>query len=48
VHKGSWTLGYTFRLNNEGIFILPETTVEVLYAPEMFGVIPNGRIEIKR
>ncbi len=46
--KGSWTLEYTIRLNNEGTFILPETTVEALYAPEMFGIIPNGRIEIKR
>jgi len=48
VPKGLWTLEYTIRLNNEGTFILPETTVEALYAPEMFGVIPNGRIEIKR
>jgi hypothetical protein len=48
VHKGSWTLEYTMRLNNKGIFILPETTVEALNAPKMFDVISNGRIEIKR
>jgi uncharacterized protein YfaS (alpha-2-macroglobulin family) len=29
------------RLNNEGIFHLPATKVEALYAPEMFGEIPN-------
>ena len=31
VPKGRWTMEYTFRLNNEGLFNLPETRVEALY-----------------
>lgn len=46
VPKGKWTVEYTIRLNNEGLFNLPETRVEALYAPEMFGEIPNGRVNI--
>jgi uncharacterized protein YfaS (alpha-2-macroglobulin family) len=48
VPKGTWTVEYTIRLNNEGTFVLPETRVEALYAPEMFGMLPNRKIEIKR
>jgi len=29
------------RLNNPGTFNLPATRVEAMYAPEMFGEIPN-------
>ncbi|MCX5815000.1 MAG: MG2 domain-containing protein [Proteobacteria bacterium] len=47
VPKGKWTVEYTLRLNNEGLFQLPETRVEALYSPEMFGEIPNKRVEIK-
>ena len=46
VPKGKWTVEYTLRLNNEGIFNLPATRVEALYAPEMLGEMPNGKIEI--
>jgi uncharacterized protein YfaS (alpha-2-macroglobulin family) len=35
------------RLNNEGSFNLPQTRVEAMYAPEMFGESPNGRFEVK-
>jgi uncharacterized protein YfaS (alpha-2-macroglobulin family) len=48
VPKGKWTIEYTIRLNNEGIFHLPETRVEALYAPEMFGEMPNERIEVEK
>lgn len=48
VPKGKWTVEYTVRLNNEGTFNLPETRVEALYAPEMFGEIPNRRMEVER
>lgn len=41
VPKGTWTVEYVLRLNNAGNFLLPETRVEALYAPEMFGVLPN-------
>jgi uncharacterized protein YfaS (alpha-2-macroglobulin family) len=47
VPKGKWMFEYTVRLNNPGKFALPPTRVEALYAPEMFGELPNGVWEIK-
>ena len=47
VPKGKWSLEYTVRLNNEGVFQLPPTRVEALYAPEMFGEIPNQTVTVK-
>ncbi|TAL25990.1 MAG: alpha-2-macroglobulin [Nitrospirae bacterium] len=46
VPKGKWTVEYTLRLNNDGVFHLPETRVEALYSPEMLGEIPNKKMEI--
>jgi hypothetical protein len=46
VAKGKWSLEYTVRLNTSGSFELPETRVEALYAPEMFGESPNGKMEV--
>ncbi|MDA8082393.1 MAG: MG2 domain-containing protein [Nitrospiraceae bacterium] len=46
VPKGTWTVEYTFRLNNSGTFNLPPTRVEAMYAPEMFGEIPNKEVEV--
>jgi hypothetical protein len=46
VPKGKWALEYTLRLNQAGNFNLPPTRVEALYAPEMFGEIPNERMEV--
>ncbi|MFL6677488.1 MAG: alpha-2-macroglobulin family protein [Burkholderiaceae bacterium] len=40
--KGAFSLEYTFRLNNPGRFGLPQTRVEAMYAPEMFGESPNA------
>ena len=37
---------YTLRLNNVGDFALPASRVEALYAPEMFGEAPNGRVKV--
>ncbi|MBP1749592.1 MAG: alpha-2-macroglobulin domain protein 2, partial [Deltaproteobacteria bacterium] len=48
VPKGTWTVEYSVRLNNDGLFNMPETRVEALYAPEMFGEIPNRAIEIRK
>lgn len=42
VHKGDWVVEYTVRFNNAGTFRLPETRVEALYSPEMFGEAPNA------
>jgi hypothetical protein len=47
VPKGKWIVEYTVRLNNAGEFQLPETRVEAMYAPEMFGEIPNGKVVVK-
>ncbi len=48
VPKGTWTVEYTVRFNNDGLFRMPETRVEALYAPEMFGEAPNREVEIKK
>jgi uncharacterized protein YfaS (alpha-2-macroglobulin family) len=42
VPKGRFALEYTVRLNNPGQFHLPTTRVEAMYAPEMFGELPNA------
>ncbi len=38
---------YTLRLNNPGRFEMPETRVEAMYSPEMFGELPNSPVEVK-
>ena len=47
VPKGRFQIEYTVRLNNPGRFDLPATRVEALYAPEMFGEIPNASVAVK-
>jgi len=47
VPKGSWVIEYTMRLNGEGIMQMPATRVEALYAPEMFGEIPNEAMKVE-
>lgn len=47
VPKGTWSVEYTARLNNSGRFDLPATRVEAMYAPEMFGEIPNKVMSIQ-
>ena len=46
VPKGGLTVEYTVRLNQSGLFNLPPTRVEALYAPEMFGELPNAVVEV--
>jgi len=46
VPKGAWVVEYTLRLNNAGRFELPPTRVEAMYAPEMFGELPNTAVTI--
>ena len=38
---------YTVRLNNVGTFSLPPSRVEAMYAPEMFGEVPNMRVTVE-
>ncbi|MEO7392409.1 MAG: MG2 domain-containing protein [Ramlibacter sp.] len=45
--KGIVKMEYTIRLNNVGDFALPPTRVEAMYAPEMFGVTPNGQVRVE-
>jgi len=47
VPKGKWSVEYTVRLNNAGEFVLPETRVEAMYAPEMFGESPNAKLKVQ-
>jgi hypothetical protein len=47
VPKGTWTVEYTIRLNQSGLFQLPTTRAESLYFPEMFGEIPNRTFEVQ-
>ncbi len=47
VPKGSFLVEYTLRLNNAGSFVLPTTRVEAMYAPEMFGELPNEALEVR-
>jgi hypothetical protein len=47
VPKGSLSVEYAIRLNQSGRFHLPPTRVEALYAPEMFGELPNDVIKVQ-
>jgi alpha-2-macroglobulin len=47
VPKGRFSTEYTIRLNNVGTFLLPQTRVEAMYAPEMFGETPNAPLEVR-
>ena len=44
--KGVTRVQYTLRLNTVGEFSLPPSRAEAMYAPEMFGESPNGRIKV--
>jgi uncharacterized protein YfaS (alpha-2-macroglobulin family) len=46
VPKGSFSVEYTVRLNNEGRFSMPDTRVEAMYNPEMFGELPNAGVTV--
>ena len=47
VPKGVIRMEYTVRLNNVGEFALPPSRVEAMYAPEMFGALPNARVKVE-
>jgi uncharacterized protein YfaS (alpha-2-macroglobulin family) len=44
--KGRTRAKYTLRFNASGTFVLTDTRVEALYAPEMFGAAPNDPVKI--
>lgn len=47
LRKGSVSAEYTVRLNNTGEFALPPTRVEAMYAPDVFGALPNARLTVE-
>nr|WP_314624589.1 MG2 domain-containing protein [uncultured Noviherbaspirillum sp.] len=47
VPKGVFSYSYTVRLNNPGVFQLPPSRVEAMYAPDMHGLAPNAAVEVK-
>lgn len=47
VPRGRFSIDYTIRLNNAGEFSLPATRVEAMYAPEVFGEAPNGKVVVE-
>jgi uncharacterized protein YfaS (alpha-2-macroglobulin family) len=46
VPQGKFTLQYTMRINTPGTFTMPPTRVEGLYAPDVFGAIPNSPFKV--
>jgi uncharacterized protein YfaS (alpha-2-macroglobulin family) len=46
VQRGQFQVEYTIRLNNAGTFVLPPTRVEAMYAPDVFGAIPNAPVTV--
>ena len=45
---GTFTVEYTVRLNQAGLYQLPATRVEAMYTPEMLGELPNHEFEVNR
>jgi len=44
--RGRFQIDYTLRINNAGEFALPPTRVEAMYAPDVFGETPNGKVVV--
>ena len=44
--RGKHVLEYTLRLNNAGLFNLPPTRVEAMYAPESYAETPNAALRV--
>ena len=46
-YRGEQVVEYEMRLNNPGIFNLPPTHVEAMYAPQVYADTPNLPWEVK-
>ena len=44
---GKHVIEYTLRLNSAGLFGLPPSCVEAMYAPDSFGELPNATLEVQ-
>ncbi|WP_028449291.1 alpha-2-macroglobulin family protein [Chitinibacter tainanensis] len=47
VPRGELVLEYTVRLNQVGTFQIPPTRVEAMYAPDVFGMLPNAALKVQ-
>lgn len=43
---GAHRLSYTLRLNQAGVFQLPPTRIEAMYAPEQYGMLANAPLTV--
>jgi alpha-2-macroglobulin len=46
LNSGLTTIEYTIRINNPGVFKLPNTRVQAMYNPELFGMLPNAQVQV--
>jgi uncharacterized protein YfaS (alpha-2-macroglobulin family) len=44
--RGRWQLDYVLRLNAAGTYPLPPTRIEAMYAPDVYGVVPNSSVTV--
>jgi uncharacterized protein YfaS (alpha-2-macroglobulin family) len=47
VPRSKFQISYTVRINNAGEFSLPATRVEAMYAPDVFGELPNKKVTVQ-
>ena len=45
--RGTHVVEYTMRLNTPGRYALPPSRVEALYAPDVYGALPNAAFEVQ-
>jgi hypothetical protein len=48
VPKGRFAIEHRVRLDNPGTYALPPTRIEAMYAPEVFGEVPNAGVDVGR
>ena len=46
LNAGTYKTSYRYRINSSGNFKLPPTRVEAMYAPEVFGELPNAEFAV--
>ena len=46
--EGEYIIEYTIRLNQTGVFNSPETRIEAMYSPDMYGEYPNPIIRVDK
>ncbi|HEY2386815.1 MAG TPA: alpha-2-macroglobulin, partial [Candidatus Binatia bacterium] len=45
--KGRTVVEHTLRVNQQGRFLVPPTRVEAMYAPEVYGEVPNAPVAVE-